>query len=242
MKTQNIFFFLIFVLIQYYPVSVSADNIQKTEQKVQSIIKKNILLLDSINQLLVVINEPIESSNAIVIAMEKSNNQWQPVGLPIPAGIGRKGFAGNNEKREGDQKSPSGFFRFGQLFCYDQVVDTKMPFIHTTAQDKWIDDPDSPDYNQHVRGTTAAKSYEKMLIRSDEYKYCLVIEYNMHPVKPGNGSAIFIHLSEGDQPNASAGCVVITQTDMERLLKWMLPEKKPSILMGNEKVLLKGLY
>jgi L,D-peptidoglycan transpeptidase YkuD (ErfK/YbiS/YcfS/YnhG family) len=62
----------------------------------------------------------------------------------------------------------------------------------------------------------------------------------MHPIVKGLGSAIFVHLSEGENPNPSAGCVVVTQSDMEGLLKWMTPESKPSILMGNEKVLMSG--
>ena len=55
------------------------------------------------------------------------------------------------------------------------------------------------------------------------------------------GSAIFLHLSEDGQPNPSSGCVVVTQGDMEWILNWMEPELKPSILMGNEKVLISGL-
>jgi L,D-peptidoglycan transpeptidase YkuD (ErfK/YbiS/YcfS/YnhG family) len=116
-----------------------------------------------------------------------------------------------------------------------------MPFIQTTSEDKWIDDPNSVDYNQHIRGGTQAKSFENLKIRSDEYKHCMAIEYNMHPVVKGLGSAIFLHLSEGAMPNPSAGCVVLTLSDMEWLLNWMNPESKPSILMGNEKILLSGL-
>jgi len=159
----------------------------------------------------------------------------------MKAGIGRNGFANPGEKREGDKKSPTGLFRLGQLFCYDNTVRTKMPFIQTTAGDKWIDDPESPDYNRFIRGTTAAKSWENMKLRSNEYYYCMVIEYNVSPVVKGMGSAIFLHLSQGDTPNAGAGCVIIQQKDMEWLLNWMTPESNPFILMGSEKILINGL-
>ncbi len=205
------------------------------------IVKRNPVLLNSVQQLLVVFNETPEQNSAILVAMEKKNKVWRVIFTPMTVGIGRKGFAAPHAKREGDQLSPTGFFRLGQLFCYDKVVNTQMPFIQTTSDDKWIDDTDSPDYNRHIRGETAAKSYENLKIRSDEYKYCMAIEYNMHPVVKGMGSAIFLHLSEGEMPNPSAGCVVLTQSDMERLLNWMKPESKPSILMGNEKVLMFGL-
>jgi L,D-peptidoglycan transpeptidase YkuD (ErfK/YbiS/YcfS/YnhG family) len=210
-------------------------------KKALQIVKINGVLLDSTNQLLVVFNQKPEQNSAVLVAMEKKNNVWQVIQKPISVGIGRKGFAAPNAKREGDQQSPTGFFRLGQLFCYDQVVDTRMPFIQTNDQDKWIDDPASADYNRYIRGATTAKSFENLKIRSDEYKYCMVIDYNMRPVLKGMGSAIFLHLSQGKEPNPSAGCVVVTQRDMEWLLKWMNPELKPSILMGNENTLNSGL-
>jgi L,D-peptidoglycan transpeptidase YkuD (ErfK/YbiS/YcfS/YnhG family) len=202
------------------------------------IAKKNAVLLDSVGQLLVVFNETPESNLATLVAMEKKNKVWHIVGHPISAGIGRKGFAAPVAKREGDNLTPSGLYRLGSIFCYEKEVRTRMPFIQTTADDKWIDDPDSPKYNQHVRGKTTANSYEKLKISSDEYKYCMVIEYNTHPVVKGMGSAIFLHLSESKQlVNPSSGCVVINEPDMERLLGWMNPKLKPSIMMGNLKVL-----
>lgn len=205
------------------------------------IVKKNAVILDSINQLLIVFNETPEQNLAVLVAMEKRDNRWRVISAPKSVGIGRKGFAAPQAKREGDRLSPSGLFRLGQLFCYDKEVDTRMPFIQTTSDDKWVDDPDSDDYNKHIRGMTQAKSYENLKIQSDEYKYCLVIEYNMHPVVKGFGSAIFLHLSMGDKPNPSSGCVVVTQNDMEWLLSWLNPESKPSILMGNEMTLMSGI-
>jgi len=202
------------------------------------IVKRQAVLLDSTHQLLVVFNETPEHNSAVLVAMEKKNKVWRVISAPMPVGIGRKGFAAPHAKREGDQFSPTGFFSLGQLFCYDKVVNTRMPYIQTTSEDKWIDDPNSVDYNRHIRGETKANSYEILKISSDEYKYCLVVEYNRNPVVKGMGSAIFLHLSEGEKPNPSAGCVVLTQKDMEGLLKWMNLESKPSILMGNEKVLM----
>ena len=218
----------------------NAINVQENN-KTFRILKKNAGLLDSISQLLVVFNDTPDSDSATLLAMEKKNKKWIIVSSPLPAGIGRNGFAAPDTKREGDKKTPTGFFRLGQLFCYEDGVNTRMPFIQATSEDKWIDDPDSDDYNRHVRGSTQADSYENLLLNGNDYRYCMVIEYNTNPVVKGNGSAIFLHLSEGESVNSSSGCVVLSQKDMEQLLKWMDPELKPSILMGNEKVLRRGL-
>jgi len=229
------------LIICLFNETVNGQAPENQAKKALRIVKRNVAILDSIHQLLVVFNETPDQNSAVLVAMEKKNKHWQVIFTPVPVGIGRKGFAAPNAKREGDQLSPSGFYHLGQLFCYDKTVNTRMPYIQTTSEDKWIDDTTSVDYNRHVRGDTKAKSYENLKIRSDEYKYCMAIEYNMHPVVKGMGSAIFLHLSEGEKPNPSAGCVVVTQSDMERLLKWLNPESKPSILMGNEKVLMDGL-
>jgi L,D-peptidoglycan transpeptidase YkuD (ErfK/YbiS/YcfS/YnhG family) len=234
-----VFGILIFLCI--FSESAKGNEPENPEQTALLIAKRNAVLLDNVHQILVVFNETPESSSAVLVALEKHGTEWFSVSKPLSVGIGRKGFAVPGAKREGDQMSPSGFFRLGQLFCYEKLVDTRMPFIQTTAEDKWIDDPNSSDYNRYIRGETNATTYEKLRLNGNDYRYCMVIEYNMHPVVKGNGSAIFLHLSEGETINSSAGCVVLKQKDMELLLRWMNPELKPSIIMGNEKVLVGGL-
>ena len=238
-STLHILFLLIFI-----PGMSTITKGKETDPKIKkalNIVKKNGKLVDSVRQLLVIYNNNDENNNASIIAFDKKGKSWIPVFDVIDAGIGRKGFAAPGEKREGDNRSPTGFFRLGQLFGYDNCAETQMPYQQTGDEDKWIDDPDSPDYNKYIKGNTTAKSFENLKISSDEYKLCMVIEYNTHPVIRGMGSAIFLHLSYGNSPNPSSGCVVITPQNMEKLLKWMVPEAKPSILMGTETVLLKGL-
>ena len=235
----TIILFLFLIICQIETAKGQAKG--EAAKKALHIVKINRALLDSVSQLLVVFNGATDQNTAVLVVMEKKNKNWQIKSDPFQVGIGRKGFAAPNAKREGDKKSPTGFYRLGQLFGYDTTVDTRMPYIQTTTDDKWIDDPGSADYNRYIRGVTQANSYENLKIQGNDYKYCMVIEYNMHPVVKGYGSAIFLHLSEGDKPNPSSGCVVVTSGDMERLLKWMNPESKPSILMGNEKVLMSGI-
>jgi L,D-peptidoglycan transpeptidase YkuD (ErfK/YbiS/YcfS/YnhG family) len=237
---KSLFFILLFqCLVACILIEPASGKEPGNPEKVAiRIANRNAAVLDSIQQLLVVFNNASENNSALLVAMEKKGKHWHAISAPMTAGIGRKGFAAPNAKREGDQKSPTGFFRLGQLFCYEKEVDTRMPFIQTTIEDKWVDDPNSPDYNRYIRGATNAKSYEKLLLNGNDYRYCMAIEYNTHPVVKGNGSAIFLHLSEGKTINSSSGCVVLLQKDLEGLLKWMNPESKPSILMGTEKNLL----
>jgi L,D-peptidoglycan transpeptidase YkuD (ErfK/YbiS/YcfS/YnhG family) len=230
MKIVNIILFL--SLLWVYNLKLQGQPLKNNAEQALAIVEENIDKIDTINQLLVVFNNDISSSSAILTALEKTGKVWKVKFEPMMARIGYNGFAAPEDKYEGDGKTPTGLYRLGQLFCYEKETDTQMPVIQTTKDDKWIDDPESDDYNKYIRGDTKAESYENLLLNSNVYKYCMVIEYNMHPVIKGKGSAIFFHLSENPS-GPTAGCVAIKESDMKLILKWLHPDKNPSIYMGN---------
>jgi L,D-peptidoglycan transpeptidase YkuD (ErfK/YbiS/YcfS/YnhG family) len=164
--------------------------------------------------------------------VERNNGIWHLV-LPAFAGsIGEMGFAAIDNKREGDGKSPSGVFPLGIAFGYDPSVETKMPYRQATENDFWVDDVNSKDYNQWVQGEPNAASWEKMRRDDDQYKYGVVVEYNMDPIVKGKGSAIFLHVWKGG--GATLGCVSMAEEMVLKILGWLDPSKKPLIIMGKE--------
>ena len=203
------------------------------KKEIIELIKTNKEKLNNVEQLLVAINNNDSADKAIVVALEKVNKKWKIKIGPVQASIGRAGFASPGEKIEGDGKSPTGIFDLGQLYTYEASVNTSLPFIQTNAEDKWIDDPNHENYNTHIRGNTNAKSFEHLKLSSIDYKYCMVIEYNTHPVVKGRGSAIFFHLASPNY-DPTAGCVAIKESDMDQILLWLDPKKKKAILMGNK--------
>ena len=54
------------------------------------------------------------------------------------------------------------------------------------------------------------------------YDVVVVIGYNDHPVVPGVGSAIFMHLTE-DDGGPTAGCIAVSLPDMLEILKVIGP-------------------
>ena len=203
------------------------------KKEIIELIKTNKEKLNNVEQLLVAINNNDSADKAIVVALEKVNKKWKIKIGPVQASIGRAGFALPGEKIEGDGKSPTGIFDLGQLYTYEASVNTSLPFIQTNAEDKWIDDPNHENYNSHIRGNTTAKSFEHLKLSSIDYKYCMVIEYNTHPVVKGKGSAIFFHLADANY-SPTAGCVAIKESDMDQILLWLDPNKQKAILMGNK--------
>lgn len=196
--------------------------------------------LENVQQLLVVYNDGAEKFSAVFVALEKKEAHWFVKQNPIEAGIGKNGFALPQTKEEGDGKSPTGIFKLGKLFSYEKQFQTLLENQQTTIDDKWIDDVHSADYNTYVKGKTQAKSYEKLLLKTDIYKYCMVIEYNTNPVVEGKGSAIFFHLGIR-KPFQTLGCVAIAEEEMKLMINWLDPQKNPTIIMGNLTVLKAGL-
>jgi L,D-peptidoglycan transpeptidase YkuD (ErfK/YbiS/YcfS/YnhG family) len=228
------------LLITMFYHGLAAQRFISDSEVALQIICSNEKNLKNVHQLLIAFNETPDDPSIRLVFLEKRSERWQIISDPISGFIGRNGFANPGKKREGDGKSPSGLYQFGLLFTYLETVNTRMPYLQSTEEDKWIDDPKSNDYNRHVRGETDAESYERLLLQSNAYKYCLVIEYNTKPVIKDRGSAIFLHL-HGRREGATAGCIAIHEKDMVKLLSLLDPSKNPSIIMGNKNVLLEGI-
>ena len=238
MKFSNKFFILILVLFAINIIQSQEKN--KAIENALLIVEKNKKQLENVSQLLVVFNEKPESFTAVFVGLEKKGKNWVVKQNPIEAGIGKNGFALPNQKVEGDGKSPTGIFKLGKLFSYEKQFNTLLENQQTTKEDKWIDDVNSPDYNKHVIGATEAKSYENLLLNTDVYKYCTVIEYNTNPVVKGKGSAIFFHLAL-KPASFTSGCVAIQEEFMKVMVNWLDPKQNPTIIMGNLAVLKAGL-
>ena len=183
-------------------------------------------------QLIFATNRDSSSVLVTIHAVERNNGVWHLVFPAFTGSIGEMGFAAIDDKREGDGKSPSGIFPLGIAFGYDPSVVTKMPYRQATDDDFWVDDVNSEDYNKWVKGDPNAASWEKMKRDDDQYKYGVVIEYNMHPIVKGKGSAIFLHVWNGG--DSTLGCVSMPEEMVLEILGWLDPAKKPLIIMGTE--------
>jgi L,D-peptidoglycan transpeptidase YkuD (ErfK/YbiS/YcfS/YnhG family) len=182
-------------------------------------------------QLIVTLPSGSDVTRAELYLFARNNAGWSLRAGPLSAMVGRNGFALPGEKREGDGRTPAGLFPLEFAFGYDPFITTKMPYRQATDDDLWVDDLHAPDYNQWVRrGQTTASSFEKMKLGDHRYRYGLVIGYNRHPVVPGLGSAIFIHVWL-EQGVSTSGCVALAESDMVAILEWLDPGKKPMILM-----------
>jgi L,D-peptidoglycan transpeptidase YkuD (ErfK/YbiS/YcfS/YnhG family) len=135
----------------------------------------------------------------------------------VPCALVRSGVT--RTKREGDGATPAGSFALLEiLYRPDRLTcpQTPLPTQPLAANDGWCDDPGDPAYNQPVKLPYGGRC--ETLWRDDGlYDLIGVIGYNVDPVTPGLGSAIFLHVATSDfQP--TEGCVALALPDLKKLL------------------------
>ncbi len=182
-------------------------------------------------QVLVVEAKSSRSIYATLKTYEKINDTWRKT-LTTNAVLGENGVSSN--KREGDGKTPTGIFPLRDAFGTNtKPKNVTYPYIKTTNDDYWVDDPNSSDYNKWMTygGDPSLKwnSYEKLAIPL--YRHAVMIGYNDSPIVKGEGSAIFLHVWRNSS-SPTLGCVAIAESQLVNVLGRLSEEKHPYILIG----------
>ena len=141
--------------------------------------------------------------------------------------LGRAGVVLQADKREGDGATPGGIFPLKSVLYRPDRGESPQTALACRAlmpDDGWCEDPTDPSYNCMVKlpsGATADR-----LWRDDHlYDVIVVIGHNDDPVRPGMGSAIFLHLARPDY-SPTAGCVAVSREDMKRILAAAEPSSR----------------
>lgn len=197
-------------------------------------------------QLVVVLSPHSASVTARLWRFEKQGKNWQMVGTPYPVNLGKKGLAWGRglhsakpgvQKKEGDQKSPAGLFRFGEAFGYaaPESVDLKLPYTSVTESLICVEDGGSRHYNQIVDAAQVPADWqqrESMMRKDEQYKWGIFVKHNLPP-EPGGGSCIFFHL--WNKPGSGTlGCTAMAEENMLELMQWLDPSQKPLLMQMTE--------
>ena len=135
------------------------------------------------------------------------------------ADVGKNGITGNKEeKREGDGYTPSGCYEFLTAFGIAKDPGSLLAYQKVTEKSYWVDDVDSPYYNQWVDAGTTPGSFESehLIDHDPSYQYALALDYNKECI-PGKGSAIFLHCKSGK--GKTTGCVAVDKAVMMSILQ-----------------------
>ena len=185
------------------------------------------------------------------------HESWRPLGEPIPIVVGKNGMGwgigliapddpnvslvSDPVKKEGDGKAPAGIFDLGSAFGYSAqpLSRLRIPYFALTESIECVDDVNSKHYNRIVdRSAVAADwiSSEHMRDTGESYRWGIVVNHNRMIARRnqdmperGGGSCIFLHIWH-DQKQGTAGCTAMPQLDLETLLIWLNPKRKPLLL------------
>ena len=142
----------------------------------------------------------------------------------VKCAIGRNGLIDPQLKREGDGKTPRGRhpLRYGfydpEVFG-DEPRSFDFPFLPKPENYRWVEDADSPFYNQLVFETD-----ETQPSRRGERLFDLIIPVGWNDALPEarGGSAIFMHTARPDYSGTS-GCVVVAHEHLMELARRVRP-------------------
>ena len=145
-------------------------------------------------------------------------------GRRFPCAVGRGGIG--VKRAEGDGITPLGAHPLeALLYRADRPVGRAgARAFHGAARaigprDAWSDDPADPGYNRLAR-LPHEPSHERLRRADPMYDLVGVLDWNRHPVTPGRGSAIFLHVWRGPR-RPTAGCVAFRAADLVWILaRW----------------------
>lgn len=173
------------------------------------------------------------TSATVQVWQLQSNGTYKRVAGPWAAHIGASGMGAT---REGISRTPVGQFAIGPTFGIRPNPGTTMPWFTVDRNDVWGGDTAyPPSYNRHVRCAPYTCPFrisghsERLSDYPGVYDYAAFFQYNYNPIVVGNGSAFFLHVTNG---RATGGCVAVSRAEMVWLLRWMKPASYPMISIG----------
>ena len=143
---------------------------------------------------------------------------------PWRAHVGRSGLSAHH--LEGDGTTPLGRFAIGPvLYGLEPDPGVTLGYHRIVCGDWWDEDPGSRTYNTFRHTTCGAKpafgaDSEALWKPLVAYGAFAVVQYNVAPVVPGRGSAIFLHVDTG---RATNGCVSLWRPNLLRVLRLLQP-------------------
>ena len=164
---------------------------------------------------------------------DKEDKEWT-LSNAVPSAPGVVGENGvTTDKKEGDGCTPAGYYAIGPCYGEEDASVTEMEYHQIVQGDYWVNDPDSEDYNTFVHiddpDTIEWAGGEDLYDLIRYYRYMAVIRYNMDPIVPGAGSAVFLRCQADE--TATSGCVSTKDATVFAILRWLSPEADPHILI-----------
>ncbi|MCF3131446.1 L,D-transpeptidase family protein [Streptomyces olivochromogenes] len=167
-------------------------------------------------QVVAVYGDGRDSADSTVVLYAKYGANWRRV-RAWPAHNGKKGWT--TDHRSGDRRSPVGVFTL-------------------TDAGGVLDDPGA--LLPYTRDSAFAAPRWWPATHWHDFDYVIAIDYNRVAGTPPNdptrprgeekGGSIWLHMDHG---SGTSGCVSMSKSDMEYLLRTLDPDRRPVVVMGD---------
>lgn len=150
----------------------------------------------------------------------KNNNTLEVDNFQFRCCIGKNGLINSIKKKEGDLKTPKGFYKLKEIYYRNDKyskLESKLKKIIIKKNFGWCCNTSSKSYNKMIKIKKQNKNYEKLYRNDSKYNIIIILNYNMKKTIPGKGSAIFIHITKDYKP--TAGCIALKEKDLLIMLK-----------------------
>lgn len=160
--------------------------------------------------------------NKIYVDIDKNLNAiltYPEYNIKTKAYIGKNGVT--KEKIEGDNKTPLGEFKLGEILTIHDDENIKK----ITNDLYFVDDSNSKYYNTIVSINEVDKDFisaEHLIDFSKQYEYFVEIKYNKDKI-PNKGSCIVLHCKNLDY---TEGCVSIDSNVLKNIIKFINKDTK----------------
>lgn len=175
-------------------------------------------------------------SSATVTAWAKGASGWKAQFSTASGRVGSNGVTDGATRRQSTYTTPTGTYTMTEGFGVE-AGGTAMPYTVVGSTHWWVQDPESKFYNQmHTEAgadfpltESGERGSERLINYPTQYAKALVIDFNRWPAVPGRGAGIFLHVNGS---GATAGCVSVPRSTMDRIMSWVTPAGHPRIAIG----------
>jgi L,D-peptidoglycan transpeptidase YkuD (ErfK/YbiS/YcfS/YnhG family) len=173
-----------------------------------------------------------ERASLELFVRDKAGRAWRRVGQPREALIGRGGMAwghtfgsyrrnGEPVKREGDKRTPAGFFRIGASFGFSPS-NREGHVVLKRDETVCVDDARSPHYNTvKSRAEIGPEVSGENMRNYAVYRHGLFVDYPSSREEKA-GSCIFLHL-KSKSGRGTLGCIAMSEMDLLGLQQFAEP-------------------
>lgn len=217
--------------------SIPADSILPEGSTVTFIVSKGPDVSPSGYDQKVVVTASSGSSYGTLALYNWENGEWVSE-FTCDATVGKNGIG--SDYGEGKGKSPQGIFKLGVALSANSISNTTWPYYRVTSDTCVVDDPESRYYNtlQNISTLPSGVSYDPIgntLVKGNS-NVCIYIEHNgsgrsEENVVSGKGSVITI-CGRSAAIAPTAGCIDISSSDMNTLIRLLEYDKNPHIEIG----------